>query len=330
MLNKTDETYHQMTIEELFEEEVQPNLFAVSRIFAEARKKMNLQEYKTFTYALSNISWKEECPDVFYLDKKEVAKICGVNADPDHLSQNLMREIGEMPLHSFIKFCDKDKDLWVNGCFISTIASLKNTIRIRMNKDYLPLFGNLDKDYITMWSADIYKMTTDRSVKFYELLRENSDTRIDINEGRLGIKALKELFDIPKDGKGSYLRADGKFARTHFEKYVIDPLCEDLAKTDMIRLIVQDDGKYYEKIKQNGRVIGYRFQWTITMHPKIVNAKELHEIREDPQVLKVAKDIVDGRKKPEKPQKTRKKPNDDIMSRNYDSEFFKALEGEIT
>lgn len=317
MLREIDEKYHQMTIDEVFEKEIKPNLFAVSRVFAEARKQMNLKEYKTFTYALSQISWKEECPEVFYLDKKEVAEICGIHSDPDHLSQNLWDEIGEMPIHSFIRFMDKDKDLYVNGCCVSTIANLKNRIRIRMNPDYLGLFGNLDRDYITMWSADIYKMRSERSVKFYELLRENSDTRLDVNEGIVGIRKLKELFDIPKDGKGSYMRSEknGGFNRMAFEKYVIDPLCEDLSRTDMIRLIIQPDGKYYEKVKKNGRVIGYRFMWILSMRPQIATASQLDnlkkEIEKNPQIEKVAKDIVEGNKK-------KKNSSNDTWQRDYD------------
>ena len=70
----------------------------------------------------------------------------------------------------------------------------------------------------------------------------------------------------------------------------------------MINLIVQSDGKLYEKVKRGNRVAGYRFYWTFTSHPAIASAEEVHEIRKavdaDPQVLKVAKDIVDGKKKP--------------------------------
>lgn len=303
MLRDTDEEFHQMEIEEMFQKEIKGNLFAVSKIFADARKQMNLAEYKTLTLALTNVKWTEECPEVLYMDKKELAEIIGVHSDPDHLSQDLKRSIGEIPIHSFIKFEDKDKDFYINGCFISSIGFYKNRVRLKMNTDYLSLFGNLDKNYITMWSEDIYGMGSERSVEFYELLRMNSDTRLDVNEGTVGIKKLKELFNIPKEGKGSYMRSEknGGFNRSEFEKKVIDPLCEDLAKTRMIQLIVQPDGKYYEKVKKGNRVIAYKFQWTITNRPQIVSAPELKELKEDieknSEVLKIAKDIVKGKKK---------------------------------
>lgn len=327
MLKETDEEYHQMELEDYFKTDVQPNLFAVSRVFAEARKQMNLAEYKAFTYALSNLSWKQDCPDTLYLDKKDVAKVVGIEADTDHLSTDLKRAIGEMPTHSFLRFSDKDSGAWLNGNFVRTVAMFKNVVRIRLESDFLPLFGNLDKEYITMWSGDIYGMHTERAVKFYELLRENSDTRLSVNEGTVGIKKFKELFDIPKEGEGSYMTKDGHFSRTHFERRVIDPICEDLANTRMIQLILQPSGKYYEKVKRGNRVIAYKFFWTITMHPRVAAAKEVKEIQErvdkNPQVLKVAKDIVDGEKKA-KPKK--KNSFSDYKEQNkYDTKMIEKM-----
>lgn len=265
-MNYTDEEYHQMTIEECFQEEVTPNMFGVSMIFTEARRNMTLSEYKAFALALSHHDWTQPCPDTLYMDKKEVAKAVGINSDIDHLSVDLMRSIGDMPKNSFLKFADKDKDIYVNGCFVITIASFRNRVRIRLNPDYLGLFGCLngkESRYITMWSGDIFKMNSERAIQFYELLRENSDTRETINSGTVSIRKFKEMFDIPKDGKGSYMTADGHFKRTHFEQYVIDPICEELAKTDMIRLVLQPDGKYYQKEKKGNRVNSYKFTWIL-------------------------------------------------------------------
>lgn len=300
-MNYTDEQYHQFSLEEYFQGDVRPNLFAVSRIFAEARKQMSLSEHKALVYGLSQIKWKEKCPDTLYLDKKELAKVVGINSDIDHLSADLNRSIGEMPKHSFLRFSDKDKGMYLNGNFVRTVAMFKNVVRIRLEEEFLGLFGNLETNYLTMWSEDIFSMKTERAVLFYELLRDNSDTRLVQNTGTVSIRKFKELFDIPRDGKGSYMTKDGHFARTHFEKKVIDPICEELAKTKMIQLILQPDGRYYEKVKRGGRVIAYKFFWTVSLHPAVASAEEVRELQErvdqDPQMLKIAKDILKGEKK---------------------------------
>jgi hypothetical protein len=112
------------------------------------------------------------------------------------------------------------------------------------------------------------------------------------------------MFDIPKEGKGSYMSKEGHFLRTSFEKKVIEPLCADLMRCHMIQLVIQPDGKPYEKVKQGNRVNGYRFYWTFSEHPAVASASEVKQIQErvdkNPEVLKVAKDIITGEKKPKK------------------------------
>lgn len=285
-MNYTDEEYHQMTIEECFQKEVTPNLLGVSIVFAEARKQMTLAEYKAFTLALSHHDWTKECPDILYMDKDELIKTLGIKTDIDHESYDLMRAIGEMPTHSFLRFSDKDKDIYVNGCFVVTVASFRKRVRIRLNSDYLRLFGCLDgkeRRYITMWSGDIFKMNSERAVLFYELLRANSDSRLSINTGTVSIRKFKEMFDIPEKGKGSYTRNDEKhhFNRSEFEKRVIDPLCDELQKTEMITLVLSPSGKYYEKEKKGNRVIAYRFWWTLSNPKKQIEEKALKESPEE-------------------------------------------------
>jgi hypothetical protein len=109
------------------------------------------------------------------------------------------------------------------------------------------------------------------------------------------------MFGIPKDGEGSYIRGNGSFDRSNFEKRVIDPICDDIKGCRMINLVMQSDGKPYEKVKRGNRVLGYRFSWTFTSHPAVASAEEVAEIQErvdrNPQILKVAKDMLDGEKK---------------------------------
>lgn len=286
----SDEEYHQMTIEELYDVEIKPNLFAVSRIFAEAHKQMNLAEYKVFTLGLSRIDWTQPCPDTIYFDKKELASVIGIESDIDHLSQNLKRAIGQMPRHSFIEFDEKGKDFFVSGNFVRTIAMFKNVVRIKIEDEFLGLFGNLDakkevSKYITMWSGDIFRMKSERAVLFYELLRDNSDTREVVNSGTVGIKKFKEMFNIPKDGKGSYMREKGGFNRTEFERKVIDPLCVELQKTDMITLVLTPEGKYYEKVKKGNRIIAYRFYWVLKTPKPRIEEKEPDEEVIEPTVI---------------------------------------------
>lgn len=303
-MSMRDEFDYQVIGQMSFEDVLEPpeRLVAVSRIFARARKSMTLAEQKTFVYSLSKLRFTEDAKsNIVYLDKKILAEILGLKTDVNHLSVDLHNRIKELPRHSYIEICKEDQGLFDSGMVITRITMFKNRIRVKFEEEYLKLFSGLSTNYITMWSTDIFKMQSIRGVQFYEYLRQKTDTRFRENNAGLGVKALKDIFNIPSTGEGSYMRKNGTFDRNAFERYVIQPLCEDMAHCKMINLIVQPDGKFYEKVKERGRVLGYRFYWTFSARPGVATASEMKELQErvdaDPEVLKVAKDILTGEKK---------------------------------
>lgn len=309
-----DEIQGQLTIEDMFTPPEQ--MVAVSNIFARARKNMSLTEQKVFVLALSQLQWiktPDEQSNIVRIDKKTLQEVLGYKSDSTDISEHMWREIKNLAPHSHIEIADRDKGIYDSGMVITRISRRSNWdhYRVKFEEEYFPLFTGLGGNYITMWSADIFAMTSKRSVQFYELLRQMSYSKYEHGRGVYtygwGIKAIKEMFDIPKAGKGSYTDKEGHFDRYNFEKYVIDTLCNDLAECKMIKLILQPNGKYYEKVKKGNRVQGYQFYWTLSQHPAVADAHEVKKIADrvdkNPQVLKVAKDIVDGRKKPKKDSK---------------------------
>ena len=137
----------------------------------------------------------------------------------------------------------------------------------------------------------------------------------------MGVRAIKELLGIPKEGSGSYVKDNGNFDRTNFEKYVIGQLCEDLKNCKMITLILQPDGKPYEKVKRGGRVFGYRFYWTFNARPGISEKPEVKEIPEP-------KPAAQAPAAPKLKRQTKQKENsfNNFPQRNYDSDFYAELE----
>ena len=93
----------------------------------------------------------------------------------------------------------------------------------------------------------------------------------------------------------------------------------------MIQPVKQANGGFYNKLKQGNRVIGYEFYWTYSAYPRVAPATEVKQIQErvdkNPQVLKVAKDIVDGEKKP----KNKKNKFNDFDQRKYDTEQLERM-----
>ena len=303
----------QMDIEELFEPA--SSLFAVSRIFARARKNMSLGELKALAHVLKHIRFKDspqKNSDTVYVGLYELAGKIGVNSDREHLRSDVFRVIRDMRIHSNIDIADKDRKYFDSGAFIRRVTISGDKVRFVFEKDYLRLFMGLEKDFLTFWADDISKMSSKRSVQFYEFLRQITDGSKTEYEVLLGVRKLKEMFDIPKDGPHSYMRKNGGFDRTNFEKSVIIPICEDLEKCDMIRLLVEgeevadgEEGKkikkvYYKKEKVGRKVIGYRFHWAYAQYPKVAPVEKVKEINDmiikDPVTLKIAGDIAKGKK----------------------------------
>ena len=286
-------------------------MIAVSNVFAHARKQMSLAEQKTFALALTKVRWTKGAEDqtpVVYLDKKILARILGYTSDSTDLSQNLWSAIHGLARHSYIEIAERDKQGgYESGMIITRITMEKKSpnVRIKFEDEYFPLFTGLNANYITLWSADIFGMTHKRSVQFYELLRQMSYAKYHVRKNIFshvwGVKALKELLDIPKEGRGSYMRENGGFDRSNFEKRVLNPICRNLVKCRMIQLVVRPDGNFYEKVKKSTRVVGYRFYWTLSNRPAVADAGEVKEIADrvdkDPQILKITKDIINGKKR---------------------------------
>lgn len=328
----------QMSIFDYFEQPEENNsLIAVSKIFAAAKKQMNLAEWKTFVFALTKIKWNGDNQNnnaiesidnrdnlvnrAVVLDRKEVAEKIGIKSDDNHISGDLKRAIGEIHKHSELRFANTKE--FANGFFITNIiCNKKNQVILVFNGMYLPLFQELDKDkkYITMWAEDLFSMNSERSIIFYEELRLHSDTRKE-NSKIYGIKELKNLFSMKES---DYMRKDNHFDRTAFEKRIIEPLCEDMKKCSMINLSANEDGKLYKKVKSKGKVLGYEFQWTISTHPRVATADEVNQINQDPRTLKVAKDILKGNKKPTK--KKAKNNFNNFEQEQYTKQDFKELE----
>ena len=306
--------------------QVQPpeGLIAVSKVFARAKKTMSLNEIKMLYYALSQVRFKEDPPEdnLIILDKKVLASVLRLNSDINHLSQDLLDEIRNLNEHSLIKIDKGDLDFYADGHVVNNVKSHRNIFTIELSSQFISLFAPLAKDYITLWSTDIFGMHSIRSVLMYEHLRLLTRSSGE-NEAVLYVKTIKELFGIPKDGTGSYMKKGGNFDRYNFEKFVLNPVCEDLKACKMLTLITQDNSDY-TRVKTGAYVTGYRIRWCYSSHPAVATATEAMEItKASGQVLKVAKDLLTAS---QKPKSTKKGSFNDYNQRTHSDEWHKEFE----
>lgn len=285
-------------------------LFAISKAFARSKDGMTMTEKKLCCVYLSKLEWKNlKNEREIWVDKSEIMEALGSEIDADHQSYYLRQLAQNMVHHSEMHFQGSDRNEWEDIPLFTNRKSTKNKLMIKLNEDAMPHLENLSCDYITLFLGDILHFPNTiegkRAYKLYEYLRLNSDSRRRECETILTTKKIKELFDIPFAGEGSYIRKDGSFDRKNFERYVIEPVLKILANCSHVVLF--DFGKdqkgerlLYNKIKKHGMVEGYELMYSINMTCKKIKPKTIIAMKESPQVTKVAQDIMNGEKKPRK------------------------------
>lgn len=254
-------------------EEKESGLIAISKVLARSKDGMTMQEKKLCCIFLSKIAYKREGNErEIWIDKREIMEKLGSDIDSSHQSVYLRELSRSMVMHSELQFSGKDAEEWTDMLLFVTRKSTRGKLMLKLNDDAMPLLEGLQKDYITLFLGDILKFDPDidgrRAYTLYEYLRLNSDTR-KMCSHTFSVKDFKEMFGIPMEGKGSYIRSDGTLGRKPFEQKVIEPVLTILSRCEHVKLheIVGEDGKrsFYRKIKNGNRVQGYELTYSVVM-----------------------------------------------------------------
>lgn len=284
-------------------------LIAISKTLARAKDGMSMQEKKLMAICLSKIEWKNVANNLeIWMDKEEIMELLGSTIDSSDRSTYLRKLAQETVRHSELHFDGKDKDEWEDMPLFTRRKSTKNQLMMELYQGAANLVQGLECEYITLFLRDILRFDSNidglRAYTLYEYLRMNSDNRR-INTRIISTKEFKELFNIPKDGKGSYMRDSGGFDRTNFEKYVIEPVLRMLGACEHV--VLHERGRkpngeriYYTKIKKHGLVQGYELMYTINKYPRAVKPETIIDVQENPVDLKIAQDVKERKKKPKK------------------------------
>lgn len=284
-------------------------LIAISKTLARAKDGMSMQEKKLMAICLSKIEWKSVANNLeIWMDKKEIMELLGSTIDSSDQSVYLRKLAQETVRHSELHFSGKDKDEWEDMPLFTRRKSTKNQLMMELYQGAADLVQGLECEYITLFLRDILRFDSNidglRAYTLYEHLRMNSDNRR-TNTRIISTKEFKELFNIPKDGKGSYMRENGGFDRANFEKRVIEPVLKMLGACEHV--VLHERGRkpngeplYYTKIKKHGLVQGYELMYTINKYPRAIKPETIIDVQENPVDLKIAQDVKEGKKKPKK------------------------------
>lgn len=306
-------------------------LIAISKTLARAKDGMSMQEKKLMAIYLSKIEWKNATNNLeIWVDKKEIMELLGSKMDSTDHSTYLRKLAQDTVRHSELHFDGKDRDEWEDMPLFTRRKSSKNKLMMELYHGAAELVQGLKCEYITLFLRDILKFDSNidglRAYTLYEHLRLNSDSRR-INTRIISTKEFKEMFGIPIGGKGSYMRDDGGFDRSNFEKRVIEPVLKMLSQCEHV--VLHNYGRkkngeivYYKKIKKHGLVQGYELTYTINKYPRTIKSETIIDVQEKPDILKVAQDIIDSKKNQKR--KSTKPGFNNFKSRDYDYQDLEA------
>lgn len=268
------------------ENSLQNQMVAMGRALVKAKKNMTLEQRKLLIMALTKIKWTQAENDlVVGISKIDIAEAMGWNVNASDRSTKIRSLAKEMARNSWIELDGEDKESWDDGCLVPRYHSTRGDLYIHFAEQYRPLLEDLtrNKDFVTIWANDVYGFKSVYSYLLFEDLRMNCDTR-ETNWRTYTTKQLKELFGIPKEGRGSYMHYDAKrgrqvFDRTHFEEKVLDVAIDEVHRSQMVKILPfvgeeatpQRPRKIYQKIKKNGYVAGYQIKYK-------VNTNQINEL----------------------------------------------------
>lgn len=245
-------------------------LTAVSRSLARAQISWTVEERKLFCAILTKIKWSESGNNnVVELSKSELVEALDLKLDASDRSRYLREAFRKLARDSEIRWTSKeDRELWEDGFLIISRWSTRGSIFAELNPRYMPHLENLVKGlpFITVWSSDIYRFRSKHTMALFEALRLGFDSRYTVNYKIFTTRELKELFGLSKE---DYVRRDGSFARTNFEKWVLDVAIKEINESSQMMSILpsgidkRGNLTFYKKHKKNGYVSGYEFKYFV-------------------------------------------------------------------
>ena len=153
-----------------------------------------------------------------------------------------------------------DEDTQIAGNIISLVKRTRNEYLIKFEEEITPTLKELKGQYTLLYIDSIMQFKSSYSITLYNYLLSWHNKSYKINKQWLSTKQLKELFGLSED---DYMRSDGTFGRTMFEKKTIQVAVNEIIKAGYMHICW-----YKAKDKLTKKVIAYVFEFVVLDHDK--------------------------------------------------------------
>lgn len=253
------------------------SLIATSRAMIKTITNWRPEYRKLFVMCLTKIDWKKANNNsVIELSKSEVMEILNFDSESSEQSRLLRSLFKKFQYASWIE----NEEILDQGFIIYHVNSRKRgKITININPEIMPHLENLieKRNYLKMWSDDQYQFKSKFAFALYDAIQLRYDFRYSRNYIQFTTSQLKEIFRL---NEKDYIRKDGQFDRTNFEKKVLNVAISEINTSQMMKfryngLNRKREPIYYEKRKKDGYVESYMFK--VEMFTEWANDKDIIE-----------------------------------------------------
>ena len=148
-----------------------------------------------------------------------------------------------------------DEDTQIAGNIVYRIERYRHEYQIAFDDKITPVLKQLKNKYTLLYIDSIMQFKSSFSITLYNYLLSWHNQEYKINKQWLTTAKLKELFGLSNN---DYMRKDGTFDRTNFEKYTIQKAVDEIAKSNYMYI-----QWYKAKSKLTRQVIAYVFEFIV-------------------------------------------------------------------
>lgn len=252
--------------------------FALTHLITAGFSEWSALQRKLFVIVLSGINWRESGnSNVIEIKNEDIMKKLDWELQKN---DRRMTEILDDNLHYMAKssYLELENPLTrerITRNLISEVKTNSFSTVVELNPKFMPHLENLfsvnlatKKSFITFMQPDVLSFSSSFAYPLFLELRSCGKSGGAVNEHAITTRRLKEIFGLDED---AYMRQDGHFDRTNFEKFVLMAAIKDINKSETITILPWDEkgSKFFSKDKVKGKVYSYIFKFQIWDKKKI-------------------------------------------------------------
>lgn len=234
--------------------------FRMNNLLASKWVNFSTIQQKLFYITLAHLNYGVNKTNEVKILKKHIFNWLGFTSKDKYTRTR--KELEQLSGNSFVSF--GNDEAFCSGFLFTNVRSDRNFYYVTINQHYEELLINFKNRYVKLLTKEVLSFNSKYSMMLYQVLLKFKNKNNNIT---FTTKQLKELFGLKK---GDYIRTDGTFGRTLFEKRTIDVAIKEI---NSYSTIIQN--LKYEKIKNGNIVEFYSFSFNLNE-----DAEELMKLQE--------------------------------------------------